>query len=276
MTMMERQALWMKAKNDALEAQRAEKEKENSNFSFKPDTLQSKRSFKAPAVQAALAATKPVVAKAPMVVEVPPKKLQSKGWATVKTKVKGGSVAATAKKNKVKNKPGKAKIIEALAGEPETENVPDDEEENVPDEEEPEPEPEPKPEPEPFVKGSFWWRVEEGRGHHRVCDGSQFQMYSIFRKKDKTRGVDGVSLLVGRLEKPPYDERVIQMLFSVEHWTEEQAAKWWEENKHRYTGEADPETGMLMVQHKAVTIKQPAQGDAAAAEPAAGAAAVAH
>ena len=33
-------------------------------------------------------------------------------------------------------------------------------------------------------------------------------------------------MTVGRLEKPPYDEQVIQMLFDVTKWTEEQAYKW--------------------------------------------------
>jgi len=36
----------------------------------------------------------------------------------------------------------------------------------------------------------------------------------------------GVAMTVGRLEKPPYDEQVIQMLFDVTKWTEEQAYKW--------------------------------------------------
>jgi hypothetical protein len=33
-------------------------------------------------------------------------------------------------------------------------------------------------------------------------------MRSMYRKKDKFNRVQGVSLLVGRLEKPPHDERV--------------------------------------------------------------------
>lgn len=36
----------------------------------------------------------------------------------------------------------------------------------------------------------------------------------------------GVSILVGRLEVPPYEEKVIQMMFDVDVWSEESAYKW--------------------------------------------------
>ena len=33
-------------------------------------------------------------------------------------------------------------------------------------------------------------------------------------------------MLVGRVEAPPFDEKIIQMLFDVNHWTEEAAFNW--------------------------------------------------
>jgi len=116
-----------------------------------------------------------------------------------------------------------------------------------------------------FVPGEFWWKVEGGRGHHRVRDGGEFQMWSIYRKKDKTRDVSGVSMLVGRTEQPPYEEKVIQMMWDVEVWTEEAAFKWWHDNKHRYVT-ADKGTGRLVVgatkrtSLSEITNKHPARG----------------
>jgi len=112
----------------------------------------------------------------------------------------------------------------------------------------PEPAPADKlaPEAPEFVPGQFWWKVESGRGHHRVRDGGEFQMWSIYRKKDKTRDVSGVSMLVGRTEQPPYEEKVIQMMWDTEAWSEEAAFKWWHENKHRYVT-SDKGTGRLVV-----------------------------
>ena len=85
-----------------------------------------------------------------------------------------------------------------------------------------------------FIEGSFWWKIEGGRGFHRVRDGSEFQMWSIYRKKDKSEGVKGVSILVGRMEEPPFEEKVIQMIWDIEEWTESNACCWWNENKHKY------------------------------------------
>lgn len=97
----------------------------------------------------------------------------------------------------------------------------------------------------PFVPGQFWYKIEAGRGYHRVQDGAGCQMWSMYRRKDKSRNLSGVSLLVGRLEKPPYDEQVIQMIFDTDHWTEEQAFGWWGDNEYRYTSCSD--SGKLLV-----------------------------
>mmetsp|Transcript_38024 Transcript_38024/g.49230 ORF Transcript_38024/g.49230 Transcript_38024/m.49230 type:complete len:705 (+) Transcript_38024:412-2526(+) len=79
----------------------------------------------------------------------------------------------------------------------------------------------------PYIPGEFWWRVEGGRGQHRVNDGGEFQMWSIYRRKDKSRDIKGVSMLVGRTEAPPYEEKVIQIMFDVDVWTEEEAFRWY-------------------------------------------------
>jgi len=69
----------------------------------------------------------------------------------------------------------------------------------------------------------------------------------------------GVAMTVGRLEKPPYDERVLQMLFDVTKWEEEQAYKWWQENSYRYVGAAD-ENGKMVVAFKPTSLLKSATG----------------
>ena len=59
--------------------------------------------------------------------------------------------------------------------------------------------------------------------------------------------LSGVSILVGRLEQPPYEEQVIQMMWDVEEWTEEVASNWWKENSYRYHGAASADSGKLIV-----------------------------
>jgi hypothetical protein len=103
-------------------------------------------------------------------------------------------------------------------------------------------------EEEPFVDGQFWWRIEGGRGQHRVNDGGEFQMWSIYRRKDRSRDIKGVSMLVGRMEAPPYDEKVIQIMFDVDVWTEEESFRWWQKNSARYTGSACQQTGKLKLE----------------------------
>ena len=71
-------------------------------------------------------------------------------------------------------------------------------------------------------------------------------MWSIYRKKDKTRGVTGVSMLVGRQEEAPYNEKVLQMMFDENEWTEERAFGWWQENHGRYERN-DSSDGKLLV-----------------------------
>jgi hypothetical protein len=285
MTMLERQAHWMAKKKDALEAQKAEREREASSLTFKPDTQHSKRTYKAKSMSEHDVLTEsraePAHAPVPRVANLPrvaslsnlPVAASSNAggnkWSVLRNKVTNGALKKVAKPKKLKQK----KIAHDPAngesdddGEDGKEEIEESEEEypkleKTPDHVVVEVMPEvvvAAPEPEPFVEGSFWWKIEGGRGQHRVNDGGAFQMWSIYRKKDKTRDVNGVSMLVGRMEAPPYQEKVIQMMFDVDIWTEENSKKWWKENGHRYTGEADKETGALQIEHKPVPlVKKP-------------------
>lgn len=207
MTMIERQECWMRAKKAALEQQRVEKEeKENASLSFKPDTGLSKRTFRPstllPTTQRAQAAEAKAVeaingarnAAAPKSASAPNK------WQVVKAKIKGGAVKAPVKRKSV-SRAKKANQTEAPKDELEVEKTEveagDDQQqesdsaEGTTEPEKAEEEKEKAPEQEPFVPGQFWWRVEEGRGSFRVNDGADFQMWTIYRKKDKSRDVAG-------------------------------------------------------------------------------------
>jgi len=299
LTMMERQALWMAKKKEALDQQRKEKEeKEIESLKFKPNTDQSKRTFKivekadprpsdkatskgrqtAPEPKAAPKAV-PRSGAAPRSSGPPQGKAipttASSKWQAVKLKVKSGTVGAGKKKTNPGAKKAAPKAAprvreaaeitqeaggKAVAGvedqgegngndEANPEVKPEIDEEEVEEEEEEE-----KEEEAVYVPGEFWWRIDEGRGQHRVNDGGLFQMLSIYRKRDKTRDVSGISLLVGRLDAPPCSEKVIQVMFDTKEWTEEGAFQWWQKNGYRYTGEACPDTGKLVVENKPVPL----------------------
>jgi hypothetical protein len=292
--MMERQEYWVQKKKLAIEAQRAEKEKENNNFSFKPDVGNSKRTYKASEsvrqVVPGMATTVTAVCERTSGTE---SKASGSKWGAVRAKLKGGDSSGKKKaKHTGRTKPGsssgekvkkgssekvvvKAPLATAMsvaraatgkdqsppssanndpgrahaASEP-CPDVGDDEGDHVGNGPHPDVSDDGYHKSEtpncikgnenfaPFVPGSFWWKVENGRGHHRVRDGSVFQMWSIYRKKDKSKDVKGVSILVGRMEEPPYEEHVIQMMWDIEEWTEEASFHWWNENGHRYRAAA--------------------------------------
>jgi len=295
MSMMERQEYWMNKKKLAIEAQRAEKEKENSNFSFKPNTGNSKRTYKAGENVRAIPSNPEMAVAVAARERTGPTESKTGGgvvrgssgskWGSLRAKVKGGEINKRKSKGAVKAKaaPGtadkakkssalekqpakeplatamsiaRAASTELLATQPIAKNT-DEVKGDAP--EEPDSNAEKggaKPQAnelvesaadEAFDPGSFWWKVEGGRGHHRVRDGSDFQMWSIYRKKDKSKDVKGVSILVGRLEQPPYEEQVIQIMWDVEEWTEEVASNWWKENSYRYHGAASADSGKLIV-----------------------------
>lgn len=87
----------------------------------------------------------------------------------------------------------------------------------------------------PFDKGSFFFKVDDkDKGHYKVRDVSRFLLTSMYKRKDRVTRTAGVSLLVGKLEHPPHEEKVISALFDTDRFTERAAAQWWEDNGHRF------------------------------------------
>lgn len=87
----------------------------------------------------------------------------------------------------------------------------------------------------PFEKGSFFFKVDDKeKGHYKVRDVSCFLLTSMYKRKDRVTRTAGVSLLVGKLEDPPHEEKVISALFDTDRFTERAAAQWWEDNGHRF------------------------------------------
>ncbi|CAN0270557.1 unnamed protein product [Ascophyllum nodosum] len=87
----------------------------------------------------------------------------------------------------------------------------------------------------PFPQGSFFFKVDnKDKGHYRVRDVSCFLLTSMYKRKDRVTRTPGVSLLVGKLEHPPHEEKVISALFDTDRFSERAAAQWWEDNGHRF------------------------------------------
>lgn len=87
----------------------------------------------------------------------------------------------------------------------------------------------------PFETGSFFFKVDgKDKGHYKVRDVSCFLLTSMYKRKDRVTRTAGVSLLVGKLEDPPHEEKVISALFDTDRFTERAAAQWWEDNGHRF------------------------------------------
>lgn len=92
-----------------------------------------------------------------------------------------------------------------------------------------------KPEEDPFEKGYFFFKVDDkDKGHYKVRDVSRFLLTSMYKRKDRVTRTAGVSLLVGKLEDPPHEEKVISALFDTDRFSERAAAQWWEDNGHRF------------------------------------------
>ena len=89
-----------------------------------------------------------------------------------------------------------------------------------------------------FTEGSFFTRIDNDskKGHKKMRDGGLFQMTSMFRKRDKFSGQgSAVSLLVGRTEEAPHDEKVIDVIFDMSKLNEHAASKWFEEHEGRFS-----------------------------------------
>jgi len=86
-----------------------------------------------------------------------------------------------------------------------------------------------------FIEGNFFDQIVNGRGYLKIRKADEFQMRSMYRKRDKQTRDGNVSLLVGKTEVAPYDEKVISILFDLDDFTEERAFEWWETNKRRFS-----------------------------------------
>ena len=84
----------------------------------------------------------------------------------------------------------------------------------------------PLPLPAPFEgPGSFWYRVDQGRGYHRIRFGGDVDLLSILRKTDLHSGTNSkVILQVGR--NATFQDMVLQILFPTEEWSEAEAHAW--------------------------------------------------
>ncbi|CAM9963855.1 unnamed protein product [Chrysoparadoxa australica] len=89
-----------------------------------------------------------------------------------------------------------------------------------------------------FEEGSFFSKLDKGKGHYRVRDASRFLLTSMYKRKDRVTRTPGVSLLVGKLEEPPHQEKVISAIFDSDRFTEENACEWWTQNGHRFEDSA--------------------------------------
>ena len=111
----------------------------------------------------------------------------------------------------------------------------------------------------PFPQGSFFFKVDnKDKGHYRVRDVSCFLLTSMYKRKDRVTRTPGVSLLVGKLEHPPHEEKVISALFDTDRFSERAAAQWWEDNGHRFEDASSlAEKKVLLVYDDRVTLYLP-------------------
>jgi len=76
---------------------------------------------------------------------------------------------------------------------------------------------------------------ENHRARYQVRDPNQFQISSMYQKRDRESGLgSAVAVLVGTYDQPPYNEKVIEILFDTEVLSEEKAASWYDSNKYRF------------------------------------------
>jgi len=75
---------------------------------------------------------------------------------------------------------------------------------------------------------------EQHRGSIHVRDNREFQVSSMYRKRDTGSGEgSAIALLVGRTEAPPHTEKVIEVIFDTEKISEREALKWWDLHRFR-------------------------------------------
>ncbi|OQS04203.1 sporangia induced hypothetical protein [Thraustotheca clavata] len=262
LSMMERQAEWLRKKQEKVEAeerrQREEKEKE---LTFKPNLMRRQTYTERP----------PEVAKPPSVVKqnsfndkpmrttttatnAPDPRPGSRSVEKPKTKSKG-----ILKKKKSVSKPVDAKLevtsdllnnmkseLKAskamkLVNDTTTTNATDDNDDNDDDEPSEEPKDQDDDEdelpPTKVIPMSTEFKIDFSGGEMKarlvLQDASLFELNSMYRKTDKAARREGIALQMGRREDN-HEEQVVAVIFDKEKMTENEAQTWWNEHKSRF------------------------------------------
>jgi hypothetical protein len=105
----------------------------------------------------------------------------------------------------------------------------------VPEQNEPVVAPPPRWSDQPIIGGrKTEFDSSETRVRIILQDAVNFDLSSMYRKTDKKAGRDGIALHVGRHEDT-HKEEVIAILFDKEKITEAEAIKWWADHEHRFS-----------------------------------------
>lgn len=110
------------------------------------------------------------------------------------------------------------------------------EDEGVVEEQPPEPIEVKAPNPDEYIPGKFFTKIDGSarKGHFKIREPEHFQLTSMYKRKDRVTRQIGLSLLVGKLEKPPHQEKVISFLYDLDEFDERGAHAWWVANRHRF------------------------------------------
>lgn len=84
------------------------------------------------------------------------------------------------------------------------------------------------------------FRFDDGststKGRFKVRDAAYYDLNSMYRKRDKYAGRDGVSLQMGRHEET-HTEHVLAIIFDKEKVSEKEAGAWWFSNRSRFVAD---------------------------------------
>ncbi|OQR83899.1 hypothetical protein ACHHYP_14151 [Achlya hypogyna] len=256
MSMMERQAEWLRKKAEKVEAeerrQREEKEKEltfKPNLmrrqtyterppeTVKPPSVTKQNSFNDKLMRAAdtrpssRSVEKPKAAKAKASVK------KKKAARPIDAKLEVTSDLLNNMKSELKA--SKAMKLETSAPDEADGDEPDD---GGGDEDEPCDEPKDGDEDEPPAtkvptSPELEYKIDfsgaENKARLVLQDASLFELNSMYRKTDKGARREGIALQMGRREDN-HEEQVVAVIFDKEKMSEAEAQRWWNEHKCRF------------------------------------------
>ena len=259
MTMLERQSYWLQKKSEKanIEKQRQLEESEKE-LTFSPNLRRSSYSVKSRINASPPSSSK----KAPLPRHQSYNERDDASTTSSSRPSSGGSERSvrTKKKKQLKKKgslldmikselkasrsPSPVEVIEpaeeVAAGEDEEEE--EEEEEAVVVEEEEVEAIEPKPPTEDELQQEeekeaqafkFHAGSTETKGRYKVREAAHYELNSMYRKRDKYAGRDGIALQMGRHEETHIEE-VVAVLFDLDKITQLEAGYWWVKNKHRF------------------------------------------